>query len=1218
MMLHFTQPGMDLTTVLTGSYDPSLVLLSLLAACLGCFAGLGMIQPIRRATSAAMRGLWLVFGAVAFGNGVFAMHFIGMLAFRLPVFVQYDIGLTLLSGLPGILAAGWMLHWIGRERWDARLAWLGGVVGGAGIGTMHYAGMMAMRMDARMLVDPLLFLMSIGTAVLLAVLAIHVRRLARRCGLNPDCGAGRHLSVLLMTMAVSGMHYIAMEATLFLPQEPGPAVAEPMLDPMVLGMGLAILFFILLASALLVVYLDSGQQAADKPFLALSSLFVKENMRLFVQALAVSLGIFTVIAWVAVYTSEMTEELSRKYAKTLEMARVVETATNDFAAVLFDLNMLVDGGDLAEFLNKGGEQARERLTRQLLFMARERGVYDQIRLLDEQGMEVIQVHSGRDGCVTVAPASRLRNRADHIDFKSAIALTDEERYISRFELHAEQGVVSEPYEPILRFAAPVFDALGQRRGIVILHYRGSRLLESLRILDRQSGNRVHLIDQDGNILLSPNPEEAWGFMFNNPVTFAGKMPALWNYLKDRSSGEFYTGQGPFIFQTLTVSPRPPEHPAGYLPSWKVIVQIASSEWSMRELQEHPIAAVIFVCGVLLSIFTAWIVTLVVIARRLADQVAAEALRELEFQKRALDEHAIVSTTDVRGTITYVNDKFVAISGFTREELLGQNHRLVKSDAHSQAFYQEMWKTIARGQPWHGEVKNRVRDGSFYWVRATIVPFLDELGKPFKYVSIRTDITAMKALEAGLLVAKEQAEAAARAKSDFLANMSHEIRTPMNAVIGLSHLCLQTQLTARQKDYIRKVYNSATSLLRIINDILDFSKIEAGRLDMESIDFTLEEVLGTMASMTSLKAQEKRLELLVETAPAIPPSLVGDPLRLGQILVNLTNNAVKFTEAGEVAIVTELLERGEDWVHLQFTVRDTGIGMTPEQVAGLFQAFTQADSSITRKYGGTGLGLTIAKRLVEMMGGTIQVESWPGQGTRFRFDVRLGVSNQGMEKNLLPTADLRGLQVLVVDDNESARNVLSDYLTSFSFKVRKAGDAKEAIIAVQEADMAGAPFDLLVTDYMMPEMDGITAVAKMRHELNLSRMPVVIMATAYGEEQVVKRADREAQVDGFLVKPINQSLLFEAIMEAFGQAHGDGRKGASPQGTLRDFMAVLSGARILLVEDNEINQQVAMELLQQVNVTVLLARNGLEAVRMVAKETLDGVLMDVQMPVMDGL
>ncbi|MBF0427107.1 MAG: response regulator, partial [Magnetococcales bacterium] len=582
------------------------------------------------------------------------------------------------------------------------------------------------------------------------------------------------------------------------------------------------------------------------------------------------------------------------------------------------------------------------------------------------------------------------------------------------------------------------------------------------------------------------------------------------------------------------------------------------------------------------------------------------------------EHAIVSATDVKGNITYVNDNFVAISGYSREELLGRSHRLVKSDEHSPAFYRELWQTITAGRPWHGELKNLGRDGKAYWVRATIVPFLDARKKPFKYVSIRTDVTAMKALEAHLIVAKEGAEAAARAKSAFLANMSHEIRTPMNAIIGLSHLCLRTRLTARQKDYIRKVHGSATSLLRILNDILDVSKIEAGRLDMEATDFTLEEVLGNLTTMTAIKAHEKHLGFLVKTARDIPPSLVGDPLRLGQILINLTDNAIKFTETGEVVVTTELLEKTQESVWLQFTVRDTGIGMTPEQMAGLFQAFSQADTSVTRKYGGTGLGLTISRRLIEMMGGTIRVESVPAAGSRFIFDVRLGISRRVEEKVHLPAVDLRGMKALVVDDNESAGNVTADYLRSFTFEVETALDGREAVRAVQEADRAGSPFGLVIMDYMMPELDGIAAATKIRNELELSRIPVVIMATAYGDERVVKRAAQEARVDGFLVKPVNRSLLFEAIMDAFDQAMPGAGQGIVSNNDQPDVVSRLAGARVLLVEDNEINQQVARELLEHAGIIVLLAENGQQALDLVARERPDAVLMDVHMPVMDGL
>ncbi|MBF0370564.1 MAG: response regulator [Magnetococcales bacterium] len=1219
-MLQFATDGMEKSLAYPSFYDPALVILSLFAAYLGAYSGLAVVQHLRREKEARAYWAWLAFGALALGNGVFGMHFIGMLAYTLPIPVRFDLSLTALSILPALLTSGWMLHLAGRQKKKGSLHWIGGAIGGAGIGLMHYTGMMAMDLEARMVFDPILLVLSLVVAVVLAILAIEARPVCRRAGLDPDKGWGRHISPMIMGAAISGMHYIAMGATWFIPGSGLCQPSEQLLDPLSMGMGLAITFFILIASAMLVHYMYGGRQGTQKRVEGLANLFQKENKSLFIRNLSIILGGFALILWVTAYIHDASEQTAQEYAGQQELQRVLKGAAHDLEEVIFDLDLLTRSDDLADFLRKVDEESKEFLTHQLQFLAQEKRVYDHVRFLNEEGMELIRINSDHSGKTTTVPISKLQSKSERDYFKGAINLSKGEFHISRFDLNVEHGQIQEPHMPMIRFSAPVFDGDGRKRGVIVLNYLGNTILDSIRDIFKDSDNQVYLIDQEGYFLLTPHAGEAWGFLFKHEATFESRYPMMWSYLQQRPSGAFRTLNGHFIFDTLTVYMRDDlkKRIERNEQKWTTIIHIDHNMWSMQNLRDHPIAAIILLCSGLMAFAIAWIVSLIMIARQRADQAKKEVMRELEFQKLALDEHAIVSATDVKGNITYVNDKFIAISGYDEAELIGQNHRMVKSDEHSLAFYKEMWKTIANGRPWHGEVRNYKQDGSSYWVRATIVPFLNEKGKPFKYVSIRTDVTAMKALEAGLLEAKEAAEAAGRAKSDFLANMSHEIRTPMNAIIGLSHLCLQTRLTNRQKDYIHKVHNSATSLLRIINDILDFSKIEAGRLDMEAIEFTLEEVLGNISSMISLKAQEKKLEFLMETDREIPPSLVGDPLRLGQVLINLANNAIKFTEEGEVAVITEVLEQETESVHLQFTLRDTGIGMTPEQQAGLFQAFSQADSTITRKYGGTGLGLTISQRLIEMMGGSIRVESERGKGSRFIFDVHLGVSNRVVEKNLIPSTDLRGMKVLAVDDNDSARGIMADYLTSFSFKVTKARDGKEAIIAVQEAELAEEPFDLVVTDYMMPELDGITAAAKIRKELDLKKPPVVIMATAYGEESVIKRAAEEAQVSGFLVKPISQSLLFEVVMEAFGKTRPDGKKAGRDYSEGKDFRAVLSGAKILLVEDNEINQQVARELLEQANITVVLAENGQQALDLVTREEFDGVLMDVQMPVMDGL
>ncbi len=464
-------------------------------------------------------------------------------------------------------------------------------------------------------------------------------------------------------------------------------------------------------------------------------------------------------------------------------------------------------------------------------------------------------------------------------------------------------------------------------------------------------------------------------------------------------------------------------------------------------------------------------------------------------------------------------------------------------------------------------------------------------------------------------ARNEAEDATKAKSEFLANMSHEIRTPMNAIMGMAHLALKTDLTPKQYDYLKKVDISAKSLLGIINDILDFSKIEAGKLDMESVDFQLEDTLDNISTLVGIKTQEKGLELLFKTDPSVPSALVGDPLRLSQILINLSNNAVKFTDKGEIVVSSELVEKDEEQVTLKFSVQDTGIGMTPEQAAKLFQPFMQADSSTTRKYGGTGLGLTISKRLAEMMGGEIWVESEQGRGSTFSFTANFGLGDGMAKKQYKPASTMRGMKVLAVDDNATSRDILQDMLVSFTFDVTVAASGPEGIAEIEAANK-DKPFELVIMDWKMPDMDGIEASKRIKQHRDLSNIPAIIMVTAYGREEVMQQAE-ELGLDGFLLKPISPSMLFDAIMQAFGEALPETSRIAQRHEQDAEALNNLPGAHVLLVEDNEINQQVAKEILEGAGLKITLATNGQEAVDAVKENAYDAVLMDVQMPVMDG-
>jgi len=729
-----------------------------------------------------------------------------------------------------------------------------------------------------------------------------------------------------------------------------------------------------------------------------------------------------------------------------------------------------------------------------------------------------------------------------------------------------------------------------------------------------------------------------------------------------------------------------------------------------------------------------------LSKRLADLVAERSAsqRALTNQKFALDQHAIVSITDVQGRIVYANDRFCEISGYSRQELLGQNHRIVKSGVHSPAFFQEMWSTIAAGRVWHGEVCNRARSGALYWVSASIVPLLGEDGLPEQYIGIRTDITDRKQMEAQLsdqlhlveelieaiplpvylkdvegryirlnrafelffntqrqnyigrtlhdllspedaqvhlakdkelieragtqsyetevhgrdgrrhdaiyrkaaltrrdgtvhgllgiiiditerkqaeaevLLAKEAAEAASRAKSEFLANMSHEIRTPMNGVIGMTDLALDTDLDDEQREYLSIVKSSAEALLTIINDILDFSKIEAGKLLVEHIAFDLPRVISDSLKTLSLRAHEKNLELVCEILPGVPSHLLGDPSRLRQVVLNLVGNAIKFTEQGEISLRVALKAQKAGRATIHFSVSDTGIGISPEKQQIIFDAFAQEDSSTTRRYGGTGLGLSISRRLVELMGGEMWLESELGQGSIFHFSVNLQIDEYPAQARQDAFVDLCGQRILVVDDNDTNRRVLAGMLAAWEIESVLAPSGAAACREIAQAEQ---PFDCIILDAHMPEMDGYQLAAHLQRTLD--DVPPMLMLSSGALRGDAQRC-QEVGIVGFFSKPIASEELLAALCRVFGLTEDAAAEGGDHLVTRHSLNELHRPLEILLVEDHAVNQRLAIGLLDKWGHRTTLANHGQEALDHLAGRDFDLILMDMQMPVMGGI
>jgi PAS domain S-box-containing protein len=600
------------------------------------------------------------------------------------------------------------------------------------------------------------------------------------------------------------------------------------------------------------------------------------------------------------------------------------------------------------------------------------------------------------------------------------------------------------------------------------------------------------------------------------------------------------------------------------------------------------------------------------------KVAEEELKRLS---RSVEQSpASVVITDTDGAIEYVNPAFCRITGYSADEVIGENPRILKSGDKPGSFYKELWDTILSGKIWEGEFRNKKKNGEIFWESTHISPIVNDEGAIRNFVAVKIDITEKKLAEEALMLSKEEAERATRAKSEFLANMSHELRTPLNAIIGMNYLLKKTGLSPKQRGYIDKITVSSQNLLGIINDILDFSKIEAGKMELDAVVFSPADVIVNVSNIISEKAREKGLALTVNMGSDVPESLIGDPHRLEQVIVNLANNAVKFTDKGSIRIAAEAVAFHEGRVLLKVSVSDTGIGISKEQMNALFQPFRQADSSSTRRFEGTGLGLSISRRLVEMMGGEIGVESEPGVGSVFSFILSLKIAPDSKKYGRTVPDLLRGARALVIDDDSATRFLLQMFLKSFGFNTEGASSGDEAMRMIKDAAYSGRGYELMLVDRYMPGTDGIETARFMKEYSGLPDKPKIILVTGFEIEEK-EIASIQTSIDRFLFKPVGKSQLFNAVMDVFGLENTEQGRTEGVAGPLPEGLDDIRGARLLLVEDNTINQEVACELLRAEGFRVSVATNGLEAMNKIKDSEssggYDAVLMDLQMPEMDG-
>ncbi len=1214
--------------VLVGSYDYRLVTVSVLIAMMASYAALDLAGRVTAARG-RFRFLWLTGGAIAMGLGIWSMHYVGMLAYTLPVTVAYDWPTVFVSLLAAIFASSVALFIASRNTMLLFRTCIGGIVMGIGIAAMHYIGMEAMRLSAMCHYSPGLVTVSVILAILISLVALWLTFQLR--GEAAASGWKKLAAAILMGAAVPTMHYTGMAAVTFTRMDAVPELTHSVAVSGLVTFGVIVVSLAILGLAILTSSVDrrfSGKVLANED---LTSAVQQEKD--FNQAVIDSLpGLFylidtqgRILRW-----NRNFETVSGYSAPEISRMTVLDLFQEPDRNLVAERMQLVFS--IGEALVEAAFCVKDQTQIPYLFSGK--------RLLF--GVTPCVVGLGIDITERIEAETKLRLQSTALNAAAnAIVITDGggaiqwtnpaytrltgyslEEAAARTLIVFQSGLENEPFYRDLwktvlggdiwsgevtnrkkdgqlytedMTIAPVRSLTGEITNFVaVMQDSTERKRAEKLLLDSESKHRALFEESaDANLLMDEK-----GFVDCNAAALK-----MFGY----SAREEFMGSYP-------VDLSPPTQSDG-TPSAAAADQIIAAtflngrnrfEWLYRRENGDIFPAENQLAVVTVNGRPAILGTI----RDITDRRRTE--RELQLTQFSVENAPdAIFWISSQGRVIYVNEAACQSLGYSREELLSLSIPDI-NPIFSEEVWEHFWPELkARGSA-SVESQHRTKQEHTFPVEVT-ASYREFDGTEYAFAFVR-DITERRRIETELKMAKEGAEAASRTKSEFLANVSHEIRTPMNGIIGMTDLALDTELNLEQSEYLHMVKGSADALLALLNDILDFSKIEAGKLELDHLSFNLRKSLVEVVKTLAIKAQQKGLEFIFDVAPEVPTNVIGDPGRLRQVLVNLVGNAIKFTERGEIEVRVQPEAASPGGTILRFSVRDTGIGIPADKQQKVFAAFSQADSSTTRKYGGSGLGLTISTQLVGLMGGKLWVESEAEKGSTFYFTAQVGQGTAGLPSESLQESELAGVPILVVDDNATDRRILEDSVTRWKMIPTVVEDATAAIQTLQNVCSSGARLPLVLTDAHMPDIDGFGLVERIREDPLFSTARIV-MLTSGGERGDGERC-RKLGVAACLSKPFDRLELRDVLLHVL--AGDPAQPGNEPLLTRHILQEQGQSLRVLLAEDNTVNQRLIMRLLEKRGHRVILAQNGREALEAMQNQPFDIVLMDVQMPEMDGL